>query len=492
MNTPLNEVRILLVEDSPTDALLIREALFDVQDFVSVLLHVERMSEGMDRFQAEHFDVVLLDLGLPDSQGLDTFTRLHAGKPEVPIIVLTGLDDLSAGLLAIQEGAQDYLLKRDIQPALLGRAIRYAIERHHVSAALAASEERFQLAVSGAAAGLWDWNLLTGAMFLSAHFHEIMGYDDRELPNEARAHLAAIHPDDVDRVTSILDRHLAHERSYDVEYRVRTKSGEFRWIQSRGQALWDSAGEPYRMVGWIMDISDRRRAEEQLRESREELKRLSASILRAREEEKARIARELHDDLGQQLTALKMVTAVLDNKLKGAEAGSPEAMVGNLYSMIDQIVVSVRRIAADLRPRMLDDLGLVPAVDWLIEDFSSRYGIRVVRRIDANQIAFNRESATAVFRMVQEALTNSARHSGATEVAIGIRRDEPHCIVTIGDNGRGANSDVRPGLKSFGLLGMRERAERLGGELQIETAPGRGFTVTIVMPLATVEADELD
>ncbi|VWC73690.1 sensor kinase [Burkholderia aenigmatica] len=173
-------------------------------------------------------------------------------------------------------------------------------------------------------------------------------------------------------------------------------------------------------------------------------------------------------------------------------AGSPEAMVGNLYSMIDQIVVSVRRIAADLRPRMLDDLGLVPAVDWLIADFSSRYGMRVLRRIDANQIAFNRESATAVFRIVQEALTNSARHSGATEVTIGIRRDEPHCIVTIEDNGLGADSDVRPGLKSFGLLGMRERAERLGGELRIQTAPGHGFTVTIVMPLATVEADEPD
>ncbi|UVE65471.1 PAS domain-containing protein [Burkholderia pyrrocinia] len=492
MNTPLNEVRVLLVEDSPTDAFLIRETLSEVRDFVSALRHVERLSQAVDHFHAEHFDVALLDLGLPDSQGLDTFSRLHAAKPEVPIIVLTGLDDLSSGLLAIQEGAQDYLLKKDIQPALLGRAIRYAIERHRVSVALAASEERFQLAVSGAAAGLWDWNLLTGAMYLSAHFHEIMGYDDRELPNDARAHLDAIHPDDIDRVMSILDRHLLHECTYDVEYRVRTKSGEFRWIQSRGQALWNNADEPYRMVGWIMDISDRRHADEQLRESREELKRLSASILLAREEEKARIARELHDDLGQQLTALKMATAVLENKLKGAEAGSPEAMVRNLYSMIDQIVVSVRRIAADLRPRMLDDLGLVPAVDWLIEDFSSRYGVRVIRRIDANRISFNRESATAVFRMVQEALTNSARHSGATEVTIGISREEPYCFVTIADNGRGAASDVRPGLKSYGLLGMRERAERLGGEVHIETAPGQGFAVRIRMPLTAVEADELD
>jgi len=116
----------------------------------------------------------------------------------------------------------------------------------------------------------------------------------------------------------------------------------------------------------------------------------------------------------------------------------------------------------------------------------------VLTHIDANDIAFNRESATAVFRMIQEALTNSARHSEATEVTIAISRGAEHCIVTIADNGCGAASDARPGLKSFGLLGMRERAERLGGELKIETAPGQGFAVKITMPLAAVEAEEPD
>lgn len=489
---PLEELRVLLVEDSPTDAFLIREALADVPEFVPVLVHAENLSAALAHLLTTPFDVVLLDLGLPDSQGLDTFHRLHSQKPETPVLVLTGLDDMSAGLLAIQDGAQDYLLKREIQPMLLSRAIRYAIERQRVSAVLAASEERFQLAVSGAAAGLWDWDPRTNVVYFSPHFCEILGYAEHELPNDIRVHRYAIHPDDIERVSAALEAHLAHQCAYNVEYRVSTKSGELRWILSRGQALWDSAGEPYRMVGWIVDVTDRRRAQEALRESREELKRLSANILHVREEEKARIARELHDDLGQQLTALKLETGILENRLGKADTGAAEGEVGRLNTMIDQIVASVRRIASDLRPRMLDDLGLIPAVDWLIEEFSTRYAIQVITDIDADEIAFNRESATAVFRMIQEALTNIARHANASEVRVDILRGATHCNVTIADNGRGAEREVRPGLKSFGLLGMRERAERLGGQLSIETAPGRGFAVKIVMPLAIVEAVEPD
>ncbi|MFX1764985.1 PAS domain-containing protein [Paraburkholderia sp. A3BS-1L] len=492
MSVALEELRVLLVEDSPTDALLVREALADVPEFAPVLVHAEQLSAALAHLRATPFDVVLLDLGLPDSQGLDTFHTLHRQKPETPVLVLTGLADMSAGLLAIQDGAQDYLLKREIQPMLLSRAIRYAIERQRVSTVLAASEERFQLAVSGAAAGLWDWDPRSNAVYFSPHFCEILGYAEHELPRDIRVHRYAIHPDDIERVSSTLEAHLAHQGAYSVEYRVRTKSGDLRWILSRGQALWNSAGEPYRMVGWIVDVTDRRRAEEALRDSREELKRLSANIQRVREEEKARIARELHDDLGQQLTALKLETGLLENRLRRAEPGTDHAEIGRLNAMIDQIVASVRRIASDLRPRMLDDLGLIPAVDWLIEEFSTRYGIEVIANIDADAIAFNRDSATAVFRMIQEALTNIARHANATEVRVEILRGATDCNVSIADNGRGAANEVRPGLKSFGLLGMRERAERLGGKLAIETAPGRGFAVKITMPLAIVEEAEPD
>ncbi|PTB20565.1 histidine kinase [Trinickia symbiotica] len=483
MNSPDAEVQVLLVEDSPTDAWLIEDALSEVSAFKLRLLRAERLSEAAAQLRAVRVDVVLLDLGLPDAQGLDTFRAFHRQAPDLPVLVLTGLDDMSVGLLAIHEGAQDYLLKRDIEPSLLRRAIHYAIERHSAAAALAASEERFQLAVRGATAGLWDWNLQSDDIYFSPQFKAILGYEDHELPNERRAHLDAIHPDDTGRVREALNAHLEHRRPFDVEYRLLTRSGQFRWVQSRGQAHWDVAGKPYRMVSWVIDISDRKRNEEALRTSREELKRLSGHTQQVREEEKARIARELHDDLGQQLTALKMAVTLLQQDLDVETSSRSSVGLRGIYTLIDGLIDSVRRISADLRPAMLDDLGLIPTIEWLIKEFSIRSGMRVTSRFDVAGVAFSRESRIEVFRIVQESLTNVARHSGATEVMVAIEHDNRYCIVRISDNGRGAARDASPSRHSLGLLGLRERAARLHGEIRIRTAPGSGFSLTAILPL---------
>jgi two-component system sensor histidine kinase UhpB len=354
-------------------------------------------------------------------------------------------------------------------------------------AALSASEERFQLAVSGATAGLWDWNPQTDAIYFSPYFKRIMGYEENELPNERSALLAAIHPDDLDRVKYATAMHLEQRQPYDVEFRVRTKSGELRWVQSRGQALWNKAGEAHRMVGWIVDITERKQDEEALRRSREELRRLSAHIQQIREEEKARIARELHDDLGQQLTALKMAVSMSARDAGGRQGPSAQTVQATC-AMIDELVDSVRRIAADLHPAILDDLGLIPAIDALIDEFMTRYGIQVVRHIEDDTIQFNRSCRIELFRIIQEALTNVARHSNASEVVLDLLRADPHCVVRIADNGKGIAYDVRQGRHSFGLLGMRERAALLGGELRIQTAPGAGFTLIATIPLAAIEA----
>jgi two-component system sensor histidine kinase UhpB len=354
-------------------------------------------------------------------------------------------------------------------------------------AALVASEERFELAVRGAMAGLWDWNPQTDEMYFSPHFKRIMGYDDNEFPNNRQAHLNAIDPRDFEQAAQSLELHLTHRRVFDVEYRIRTKLGEERWVQCRGQALWNQAGVPYRMVGWILDITDRKRDEDALRASREELRRLSAHVQQVREEEKARIARELHDDLGQQLTALKMAMSMLEYPAAGEKRWPPPDALGGIYTMIDELVRSVRHIAADLHPVILDDLGLLPAIESLIDEFTGRYRIPVIRRIDAGTIDFNRECRIEIFRMVQEALTNVARHSGASEVVLDVLREDPHCIVRVADNGRGAVQDGSKGRHSFGLLGMRERATLLGGEIRIVTQPGAGFSLTAILPLASIE-----
>ena len=358
-------------------------------------------------------------------------------------------------------------------------------------AALAASEERFQLAVSGAMAGLWDWDPQTDEIFFSPHFKRIMGYEDSELPNERQAHFGAIDVQDFERVTQSLKAHLELRTPYDVEYRIRTKSGDVCWVQSRGQALWNEAGVPYRMVGWILDITERKRDEEALRTSREELRRLSAHIQHVREEEKARIARELHDDLGQQLTALKMAASLLEHGTGDGRGRPNRDALNGIYTMIDDLVQSVRHIAADLHPVILDDLGLIPAIDNLADEFSARYAIRVIRHIDPDAISFNRECRIGMFRMVQEALTNVARHSGASEVILDIVRADPHCIVRIVDNGRGVAAEGQKGRHSFGLLGMRERAALLGGEIRISTEPGAGFALTAILPLSAVEAKDI-
>lgn len=239
---------------------------------------------------------------------------------------------------------------------------------------------------------------------------------------------------------------------------------------------------------FFSDITDRKRDEQALRTSREELQRLSAHVEHVREEEKARIARELHDDLGQQLTTLKMAASQLENAASSNQSWPPQKALNGIYTMIDHLVQSIRRIASDLHPVMLEDLGLAPAIDHLIDDFSARYCIRVIRHIDPDAINFNRQCRNDIFRIVQEALTNVARHSGAAEVVVEIVRDDPHCIVSIVDNGRGAPEEGPK--QSFGLWGARERAKLLGGDIRLSTEPGAGFSLTAILPLSTIEAKD--
>ena len=155
-----------------------------------------------------------------------------------------------------------------------------------------------------------------------------------------------------------------------------------------------------------------------------------------------------------------------------------------MQRLIDATVASMRRIAADLRPVMLDDLGLVPAIDWLVNDFTNRYGIEVERRMDGMHTDFSRDGSTTIVRIVQEALTNVARHSHAAHVALELRQEAEHCIVRIMGDGRGADERADARRKSFGLIGIRERAHRLNGSVSIETSVGQGFTVTVTLPLA--------
>ncbi|KWA07393.1 PAS domain S-box protein [Burkholderia territorii] len=290
-------------------------------------------------------------------------------------------------------------------------------------------------------------------------------------------------------VTGVSERQMGRQR---VLFGLRGDGTEFP-IEASISQIRDGTGKLYTVM--LRDVTERVRAENALKQSREELRELSANLQNVREEEKTRIARELHDDLGQQLTALKMDLSAVELGLAGIVAPNTgvREQLGGMHRLIDSIVASVRRIAADLRPVMLDDLGLVPAIEWLANDFTRRYRITVDRELPPVDTAFTSAGATTLFRIVQEALTNVARHSDATNVTLALKVEGGYCMLRIADNGHGApvhagNVQDRP---SFGLIGIRERAHMLDGTVTIDNRPGAGFTITVALPLHAIQQGDV-
>jgi len=231
----------------------------------------------------------------------------------------------------------------------------------------------------------------------------------------------------------------------------------------------------------LRDITERVRAAEELERSHQQLLELYAAMNEVREAERTRIARELHDELAQWLTALRMDVSWIGGHLSREDQKLAER-VTQMKRLVDTTVSSVRRIAADLRPVMLDDLGLVAAVENLLHEFSERSGITVSLETDAKDVEFREPLGTALYRMLQEALTNVARHAQATEVKVAIRNEGGNLIVRARDNGKGIGTVPLASEKSFGLLGIRERAHTLGGKAEIFSPPEGGTVVEIVIP----------
>lgn len=238
-------------------------------------------------------------------------------------------------------------------------------------------------------------------------------------------------------------------------------------------------------VGVAIDITERKEAEEHLKASREQLRQLAARNQSVREAERARIARDIHDELGQQLTALKIELFQLAKDL-GGKPSARESVPGikSAIGMVDSAIESVRRIAAELRPSALDDLGLPAAIEWQLQQLQSRTRIRcAIHRTDEDW-TLEPERSTGVFRIFQEILTNVARHAHATAVQVGIKREGGCLLLDVQDNGRGITPKQITAPGSLGLLGMRERALRLGGELSVRGVRGKGTWVSLRVPLA--------
>lgn len=259
------------------------------------------------------------------------------------------------------------------------------------------------------------------------------------------------------------------------------RNGEEFPVDASISQLSGRDGKFYTVI--LRDVSARVRAEEALRRSTEELHELASAAQRAREHEKSRIARELHDELGQALTALQMDVTWCRARTPPGESALP-ARLERMEALLEKTVAATRRISSDLRPLMLDDLGLLPALEWLVETFTERTGVACQLAVNDHELELPDIEATAVFRTVQESLTNIAKHARASRVDVAIEHADSELAISVRDDGVGFSPDAPHKPNSFGLLGLRERAALLGGEARVVSAPGSGTRVEVRFPVA--------
>jgi two-component system sensor histidine kinase UhpB len=270
-----------------------------------------------------------------------------------------------------------------------------------------------------------------------------------------------------------------HTHSITNERRL---DGSTMWVEGDYMCFYDAAGRITGHFGIQRDVTDRTLAARELEESRTELRALAARLQAIREEERTRIAREIHDELGQALTALKLDLAWLGTKRPRSTSGAYRAIDTSITERIDETMEVVRRIASELRPSVLDQLGLEPAIEYLVQETAKRTGIAVTLRAEEFPRLPDGVRSHA-FRIIQEALTNVARHSKATQAHVSVHRAGPALILGVADNGVGFAPDSLRGVRSLGLVGMRERALACGGQLLVQGKPGEGTAIVVTIPV---------
>jgi PAS domain S-box-containing protein len=388
-------------------------------------------------------------------------------------------------------------------------------ERKRTESALRESEERLTLAFAGAQEGVWDWNLETDAVAYSPRWKQMLGYAEDEIEPHISAWERLVHPDDRARADAANDAVARGDRMYEAEFRLRHKDGRYVHVLSRGFPVRREPGGPVvRIVGTHFDLTERKEAEDRLRRSHEELEirvrertaelatanaslraeieereraerartELRARLVFAQEDERRRIAREMHDQFGEQLTALGHRIAAI--KEAAGDRSDLRDPIDALQAVAQQLDRDVDHLVWELRPTALDDLGLQAALSNYVHTWSARAHISA--ELHTSGLLDNRlasEAETTLYRIAQEALTNVARHSRAGNVEVILERRADHVLLIIEDDGVGFDPAGSP-AGSFGLLGMQERAALVGATLEIESTVGQGTTILVRMAAA--------
>ena len=365
---------------------------------------------------------------------------------------------------------------------LVGEIFANAIARKRAEEALFQRQSELSEAQRLASIGSWEWDILTDGLTYSDELRRIYGFEgeDRSSPNKAFSD--AIHRDDRARRNAAMAAALGGGPPYNVEFRIIRPDKSVRFVHSLGQLICNEAGKPVRVIGMAQDITERKRAAKELEKANHRLRFLSRRLFHLQEEERRHLARELHDEVGQALTAAKINLQAAMKESDGAKS----KRIDETTAILEQLLGQVRQISLDLRPSTLDDLGLVPALRSLLDQQGRRASVAV--HLSAKNMPENLdpEIQTTCFRITQEAITNAVRHANATRIDVDLGCENGTLRLQVRDNGKGFDADsAQAQTVGLGLIGMKERAALVDARARIISSPNKGTMVEVFLPLTS-------
>jgi PAS domain S-box-containing protein len=354
------------------------------------------------------------------------------------------------------------------------------VEQRETMEKLRQSERRLAEAQRVARIGSWERDLRTDQVTWSDELYRLFGRDPRGEAVPYEEFLSCLVPEDIAPTRQVVEQALRDGRPFACDYRIITPDGTRRIVHDRGELIRDEAGQPLRLVGTAQDVTERRQAEVRQRQYADSLQALSRRLVEVQEEERRHLARELHDEIGQVLTSLKFA-------LEASAAAPPEAVqakIGEAQALIGDVLNRVRELSFDLRPALLDHFGLLPALRWLLDRYTASTGVRVDFQHAGLEERLAAELEVTAYRVVQEALTNIARHAQVRQAAVRLWADAETLTIQVEEEGVGFDPEaVMAAGRSSGLTGMHERVRLLGGRLAIDSAPGAGSHLLAELPL---------
>lgn len=343
--------------------------------------------------------------------------------------------------------------------------------------ALKNSEANLARAQAQAHIGSWVIDMAEQTLNWSDETYRIFGIQI-DAPVSYEAFISIVHPDDRESVEQAWKAALRGE-DYDIQHRI-VVDGKVKWIRELAELEFAADGRMVRCIGTCHDITKIKEAEIDLELSHAQISGLVTRIKRAQEEERKRISREVHDELGQMLTALRMDISLIRINFTGANQQLAEHLQKTM-ELMDKTIKVTRDVATSLRPAVID-MGIIPALEWLAENFQDQSGISCKLSIDEQILSFDEERSIEIYRIVQESLTNVSRHANATKVRISLLREGDLCSLEILDNGHGFDLNVPRKQRSFGLIGIKERVKMLSGQVTISSMPGQGTCIRVLFP----------